>query len=468
MTTYYVGVGGSDAAAGTSWALRRLTVDAAENIPVVAGDTVYIGPGSYEVNGVVLTCDVSGSSGSPITYIGDVTGRNTDGVGGVVRLASTANNLSGPASNTVAVGARTYRTFRGLTFGGTGTSNYCINYTNGATNLIVEDCAFTEAGYGVGGTTIATDPVLTVRRCVFINLNSAGFSQTASAHVTSTILIENCIFASSKYNAMRGIYWVYAAGLVIKNCTFDGCYWAVQQGANPTSGINTVTNSSFTGGRYGVHGTTGGATYFTENYNNFDPTVSTPRTIIGTGANSTANWVNYELPLLLDGHIIGAWNPWRPTQWSDHRRKAGTAEATDDLFGIDRPTTSAKKSWGAIQYQEPIRSTTQTYSSSTASLKLEDAGEVQFVVPVTATSTTIAVRVYREANYAGTNPRLVIKQAGQSDRTTTDAGSSAAFNALTDTFTPAALPGFVTVCLQSLNTATSGSYNVYFDALSVS
>jgi hypothetical protein len=142
--------------------------------------------------------------------------------------------------------------------------------------------------------------------------------------------------------------------------------------------------------------------------------------------------------------------------------------ATDDLYGITRPTTDSKKSWGAVQYNEPIRETTTTYSSSAASLKLDDAGEVQFKVPVTAVSTTISVRCYREADYAGTNPTMVIKQPGQSDRTTTDTGSSATWNQLTDTFTPAASPPYVVVCLQSLNTATSGNYDAFFDSLAVS
>jgi hypothetical protein len=222
MATYYVGKGGSDGNNGTTWALRRLTVDAAENIPVAAGDTVYIGPGSYEVNGVVLTCDVSGSSGSPITYIGDVTGQNTDGIGGIVRLASTSNNTSGAASDTVAVGARTYRTFRGLTFGGTGTSNYCINFTTGSTNLIVEDCSFAEASLAIYGPSLAANPVLTVRRCVFLNLNGLGVYLGASSNLATTVTIENCIFAFSKYNTNgAGVQIHYLSGVTVKNCVFD-------------------------------------------------------------------------------------------------------------------------------------------------------------------------------------------------------------------------------------------------------
>jgi hypothetical protein len=84
MATYYVGIGGNDSNDGTSWSSRKLTLNGAEDIPVAAGDTVYVGPGTYRE---MLTCDVGGSDGSPITYIGDYDGSHTDGVGGIVRIS---------------------------------------------------------------------------------------------------------------------------------------------------------------------------------------------------------------------------------------------------------------------------------------------------------------------------------------------------------------------------------------------
>lgn len=142
--------------------------------------------------------------------------------------------------------------------------------------------------------------------------------------------------------------------------------------------------------------------------------------------------------------------------------------AAEDLHGIVRPTTDSKKSWGAVQWRGVEIETTTVYDSSAASLKLDDAGEAIFLVPVTDDQMTISVRVYREANYAGTNPRMIIRQPGQSDRVTTDPGSSGSWNLLSDSFTPDADTEFVEVILRSLNTATSGSYAVFFDALVVS
>ena len=62
MTTRYVGPGGSDANSGLTWALRKLTLNGVEDTPVVAGDTIYVGPGTYRET---LTVDVSGTAGIP-------------------------------------------------------------------------------------------------------------------------------------------------------------------------------------------------------------------------------------------------------------------------------------------------------------------------------------------------------------------------------------------------------------------
>jgi hypothetical protein len=44
---------------------------------------------------------------------------------------------------------------------------------------------------------------------------------------------------------------------------------------------------------------------------------------------------------------------------------------------VTRPTTSAKKSWGAVQYQPVERETTTTYDSSAASLEITNEGRAQ-------------------------------------------------------------------------------------------
>src|SRR3990172_3186926 len=111
MTTRYVGIGGNDGNSGLTWALRKLTLNGVEDTPVVANDTIYVGPGTYRE---LLTCDVSGTAGNPITYIGDYSGANTDGIGGVVRITGSDNDQSATRTNCITATAKAYRTFNGF------------------------------------------------------------------------------------------------------------------------------------------------------------------------------------------------------------------------------------------------------------------------------------------------------------------------------------------------------------------
>jgi hypothetical protein len=94
---------------------------------------------------------------------------------------------------------------------------------------------------------------------------------------------------------------------------------------------------------------------------------------------------------------------------------------------------------------------------------MADAGGKVFFFPITGSEVSVSCRVYRETDYSGTNPQMIIRESGQSDRVTTDANPSGQWNLISDTFTPAG-GSHITVILVSNNTATSGSYAVYFDA----
>ena len=135
MATYYVGIGGNNSNDGTSWANRKLTLNGAEDIPVVAGDTVYVGAGTYREE---LVCDVAGSDGSPITYIGDYTGANTDGVGGVVRITGSDDDITTTRSYGIYASAKTYRTFRGFRIDLT--TLQAAYFLGDCTGLIVDQC----------------------------------------------------------------------------------------------------------------------------------------------------------------------------------------------------------------------------------------------------------------------------------------------------------------------------------------
>lgn len=458
MTTRYVGSGGSNSNDGLSWANRKLTLNGVEDTPVVAGDLVYVGPGVYRET---LTVDVSGSDGSPITYIGDVTGEHTDGVGGVVRITGSDDDITRTRQYCVSVNAKNYRTFRGFCADASTLGHFY--FFNGSSNCIVEYCSLWYSGsvqINISGTGVG----FKIRNCYFDKSSSHSISISHTVTVDNTgNEITNCIFATS----VRAIQVDRVGGITIKNCTFIGNTGCVRVQNNPASGQTiTLNNSIMYNSTLAVYAPATG--YLIENYNAFYGN-ATDRSGVDTGANSNSYPPIFEYLLPFSGTILPQPLVGKLSKYSLIARIAGSSEASDDFYGSTRPATSSKKSWGAVQATGAIRETTTIDGASGASIKLPDAGE-QFImrIPVTNLSTTIGLKVYREANYAGTNPSMIIRQPGQSDRVTTDTGNASQWNSLSDTFTPAANPGYIDIFFRSSNTATSGNYDAFCDTLTVS
>jgi hypothetical protein len=462
MTLRYVGPGGSNANDGLSWANRKLTLTSVESIPVAAGDTVYVGPGVYREN---LICGVSGSAGNPITYIGDVTGEHTDGVGGAVRITGSDNDQTAQGrSNCINATSRNYRTFRGFLLD-TG-ANQTILTNPGGSDLTIEDCVLQQTPAAVSMMLLqgaATN--VTIRRCLFLGGAQAciTFSHTSTVD-NAGHLIENCVFIG----ASQHILITRVGGITVRHCTFFSGTAAVRVNAALAAGQTTLVRNCI---MYGVLGSvlmavTAPATNeeITEDYNALTG-CGTLRSNVTTGANSITDVALFAPPLLTAGLLLPAPVISALSSWSTLARKAGTGMAAGDFFGLTRPADS-KKSWGALQYTGQARETTTVHTALGASLKLADAGRTQMFVPTEGTEITLSVYVYREADYAGTLPQMVIKQPGQSDITVVDTGAASGWNLLTHTFTPAATPGYVVVELVSNNTAVAGNYDCFFDDLS--
>lgn len=458
MTIRYVGPGGSDAANGLSWANRKLTLTGVEDSPVAAGDIVYVAPGTYREQ---LTCDVSGTTDTWITYIADTTGKVTDGVGGIVRVTGTDDETTYTRTVCFNVATRSYRKFVGFTLGEVTTA--CIWITSG-NYTVVEDCFFGQ-GYDTGqyGIQISSNTSPTgyeFRRCTFMGLRGIYFGLvTPTKNITNTI-IENCIFLGCYYT----IYGVYAGGFLVTNCTFIGSYYAVR--CNPGSATYPITvyNCNMVSAYYQFNAAASGE--IVEDYNNrgYSGSADLNNT---AGANDTsypssllAPWMPYygfRIPQAQAGELA---------PWSALGHIAEHSGTNEDFYGIGRPG-SAKNSCGAFQVRDFSRSTTQTYGSSTASLKLADVGEVHFQVPLTSgVEVTVSARVYREANYSGANPAVYIDMPNGGGASASDTGSSGQWNLVSFTYTPSQT-GVAIVRLMSFNSATSGSYAVYFDDLKV-
>ena len=454
MTTYYVGIGGDDGATGLSWALRKLTLNGAENIPVAGDDIVYVGPGTYRE---LLTCDVSGTAGHTITYIGDVDGSHTDGVGGVVRITGSNDDLTETRNQCFLVGERNYRTFKGFTLDLVAAQVVLIY---AGTNLTVSDCYFGATNsIGIYASDCTSGHL--IERCIFFGLNSYNIWLITAATVDNTgIVIQNNVFIGSN----NGIRIAGIGGMTIKNNVFIACSTALRCSSSISGGqVNNVNNNIVTCCTLGFNAAAAGD--FTDNYNAlFGNGTNYTGTVIG--ANSNAYPPLFNPPILLSGYRY-PWNFPELAPYSPLRAIAGTGEATDDLFGRARPATSAKKSWGAVQFSDTLRETT-TKRTGTASIKFEDAGRHQIFVPTTNVSTTFSVWTYFEADYTGTKPQMVIKQPGVADTTVVATGNVSTWELLTTTLTPAASPGYCVVELVSNNTAaTAATDDVFFDDLTV-
>ncbi len=464
MATRYVGPGGNDGNSGLTWALRKLTLNGVEDTPVVANDVVYIGPGVYRER---LIVDVSGGAGTEIIYIGDVSGEHTDGVGGLVRVTGSDNDQTAVRTQCINISDKDYRIFRGMCFDLV--SNFLIISTNGSTDITIEDCFFqctVDRMISVDGT--STD--WTIRRCI---LHSGGhgvpaimFSNGVTVSNTGH-LIENCLLLDTGV----GIRFTRIGGAVIRNCAFiaqknigihinqalavgqtldvENCYIVSQNAAMQATVLGEII----------------------EDYNSFFAN-TTDRTNVAVGGNSLTYPPLFLPPLLHSGagQISGFKFPWwfgELSEWSQIRAITGSNEPTEELRGIARPVTASKNSWGPCQFFDMERET-GTVRTGSSSIVLHDAGRHQIWVPVTATSTTIKIYVYREANYAGNLPQMIIKQPGQADDVTTDVGGAGGWNLLTTTLVPAADPPYVVVELVSRNTAVALAYETFFDDLDVS
>ena len=455
MTTYYVGPGGNDANDGLSWSARKLTLNGAEDVPVAAGDTVYVAPGVYRE---LLTVDVSGEAGAIITYIGDVTGEHTDGVGGIVRITGSDNDLAAARNNCILISSKNYRTFRGFTMDTVAQYPFVMA---SCTYIIVEFCSIYGNLKGITSTG-AGQSNITIRNCMLMGSSSYAIELSHSADTSNCAeLVENCLIVAT----IKGIFTTNLGGVTIKNNTFVGCNIGVEQYSAPAAGQTIViyNNIFYCCTNRAIEVSTAGFT--SEDYNTFYTCANAIGADCASGGHSLTAPPLFEAPMLSDG-VIYPWNPFALSKWSTIKGIAGTGEPADDMFGVTRTTVAAKKSWGAVQYAPGIRSTTQAHLGS-VSIKLPDAGAHQIFVPHDGAPVSVSVYAYMEADHAGTQPQMIIKQPGSADSTTTSTGDAATWALLSAAFTPAAKPDYFVIELRSLNTAVAGDYGVYFDDLKV-
>lgn len=346
MTTRYVGPGGNDANSGLSWALRKLTLNGLEDSPVQAGDICYIAPGTYRET---LTCDVSGSSGSPITYIGDYSGGNTDGVGGIVRITGSDNDQTATRNNCIVAATKNYRTFHGILLNTT--AQQLIILTD-CTYINVDQCAMMIdylPSYPLIGVYGASQLGVTISRCFLTGQTGYGLIRLdhSSAVSNSGHVVENCIFATQNAVALR---LAAVGGSVLRNSLVFTASAGVFQTGLAAGQLTTINNCVLYMCSTGF--SSDNSATIAENYNNLIACI-TPRSNTNTGANSNtyaglfdARWF---FEAVNGGRIL---TPFDLASYSQLVNVAGTSPTTTDLRGT--AVQGAQREWGALEYDSTL------------------------------------------------------------------------------------------------------------------
>lgn len=291
MATYYVGSGGSDSNAGTSWGARFLTISKAALV-VAANDTVYIGPGTYREK---VTLTISGTSGNPIRWIGDYDGSHTDGVGGVVRITGSNDDLTVVRTNCIAATSVNYNNLTGFAFD-MATSAIALTSPQ---NWTIEKChfQFNSADGGTGGNlTISGSGQLncTIQNCYFgATTGASGNPMSVSLQHSSTVsnsghVMQNCIVDGAVNNTLStwGVHVGRVGGITIKNSHVAHCSTGIEVAAALAAGqVLTVLNCIIRHCSTGLKATT--TAEFAEDYNTIYG-CPTARSNVTTGANSVA------------------------------------------------------------------------------------------------------------------------------------------------------------------------------------
>lgn len=489
MTTYYVRKTGLDTNDGLTPAAAFLTIDKAANT-VAAGDTVYIGAGTYAE---LVTMDTSGASGSVISFIGDVTGRYTGDAGLVIISAFDDGNSAPARASCLDWNGKEFIVWTGVVFNGGSSSVIISNNGNVAhEGDVLQDCAVLGYDYNTSAVTIylntATTPDtagFTIRRCALAGCVTFSHNNNTVAEQNMKAAIENCICFGDGRNGANNIAirWFHSAagtygvgGLTVRSCTITGAGVGVQAyNTNSTTYPVTVQNcliarlSSYAIARYA--GTAGS---IVSDYNRFlHIGASAIVSGLSLGANDEAAGDFGMHGGIADWPLYRFWGwspfaPWEPIAMSGYTSPLiGVADSStapsDDAYGNPRPMGRNTDDIGAVEARNrPVQETT-TVRTGTYAMRFDGAGWHDLFVPVNAEETTISVYARKDSNYTGDAPLLeVYNIPGVADQSDAMAGAADTWEELSCTFTPTAA-GMVRVRMRSRDTSATGE--AFFDDL---
>ena len=449
--------------------------------PAIGGGlTFYVvsGEGPYEVASVTDALNLtlvkpwSGPTVGTLSYeiyrpvylIADVSGVNTDGVGGVIRVTGSNDDTATPGLRGRNIGIyaliHDYWHIRGFTV----TTTQNAFFSDQCDMICIEDAVGVDNDRSLLYAVDSTRNIL--RRAISLGAYSAPiFEINQTGPISNSQCLGEDLYAYSGQGA-----WVHdVGGVTVKNMTmgFANDYALLVPGMQVGNAV--FLHDSLIHYCWGTAAVEAAALgEIIENMNNFwQNTADRNANVANTGGVDTIHCHLPALPLLT-GRSRNPMLFFSPSQWDATRNAAGQYPANMDLFGVHNEVAQTRRSWGAMHNYAVYRSTTQTYGSFTGSLYMEDAMEQQFVYNVQPEVTyRVTVQVYTESNYTGNNPQMVIRQPGQTDVTATTTGAKGTWEQLSATFTTGADVDWISVAIRSRNTATLPSFGVYWNGLQV-
>lgn len=369
MSTYYVRKNGNDSNAGTSTGAAWLTVDKAANT-VAAGDTVYIGAGVYRE---LVTMDTAGSSGSLITFVGDVTGAYTGDAGPVIISAFDNDDAAATRAGCWNMNEKTFIVVRGLVLVGTSANGgYVIGNSTSVSNIayegcIIEQCSIVGLGtsinynaYGIhlklnNGVEPSTNGII-IRQCKIFGSRCIFFDTTnnATAHVNLKAVVENCEIYAESGGAGYGTFVsgtnnTYSVGgvTVRHNTIYGGVSQAYHVYIKNTTNPVVIHNNLFmNGSNYHISASLGTLGAVVQSGNRF---VASSTTESGYATDARSMFYGCFLPGFLAYHPfefahgwkpVGHWEPISVSGYTDPAIGMGLIEnvaATTDIVNNPRP-----------------------------------------------------------------------------------------------------------------------------------
>jgi hypothetical protein len=349
MANYYVGSGGNDGNAGTSWGARKLTIQAAVNVATTAGDTIYVAPGTYRET---VTMGTSGTAGHVISLIGDYTGSNTSGTRGVVRITGSTDDISTTRNNCIVASSKSYITISGFRLD---LATQHVVYLTSCAYITVSKCSFLNAAANADciRSDGASQSNITVTQCEFDEVNFAG--PEACVYFTHSSVVDNAghVVSLCIMRGRQGVRDDRVGGVTVKNCVIVG---AAGSGVRVATALTvgqtlTVNNCIFSGCTVAMQATT--TAEFVENYNTIYGS-GTARTNVNVGANSVARpplWDKQWFFEAVNGGTLIM--PFDLASYSTLvELNSGTGAPSTDLRGASQ--VGSYREWGALEYNSGL------------------------------------------------------------------------------------------------------------------